>query len=191
MGRSRRILVVCGFVLILGVQLVFTIVLAVPSGVRVHSPQPGFLLDRVFVVSGDAWSKNGLSSVRVEAIPAGQTSTGVLSFVVARDAVKTRGKVLFLLSSWSVKITLPSDGLWRLRAVAVDSTGREVATAPRDISVRSGAPTREFRSWTPEHLVPVLLIFAIAVALGLFAKAGQTDPAGRPGWAYPTDGSRS
>ncbi len=185
MKRSRGILVACGFGLILGAQLAFVIVLAVPNGVRIHSPQPRFLLDRVFVVSGDAWASKGLSSVRVEAVPAGQTSSGALSFAAARDAVKTRGKVLFLLSSWAVKITLPSDGLWRLRAVAVDAAGRETATPPREVSVRAGAPVREFRSWTPEHLVPVLLIFAIAVALGLFAKTGQTESGGTAGLGAP------
>jgi len=173
MKRSRRIVVAAGFTLILGAQLVFTIALAVPSGVRIHSPQPGFLLDRGFVVSGDAWARDGLASVRVEAVPDGRTDVGILSFPVARDAVKTQGKVLFLLSSWSVKISLPSDGAWRLRAVAVDAGGREAATPAREISVRAGAPVREFRSWTTEHLVPVVLIFAVAVGLGLYARAGR------------------
>ena len=138
MKRSRRILVAAGFALILGAQCVFTVILSTPSGVRIHSPQPGFLLDRSFVVSGDAWARSpGVAGVRVEAVPADQRASGLLSFAASRDAVKSRGAVLYLLSSWSVKITLPSDGSWELRGVAVDANGREIATPPRAVQVRA------------------------------------------------------
>jgi hypothetical integral membrane protein (TIGR02206 family) len=181
--RSRRVIVAAGFALILGAQCIFTIVLATPNGVRIHSPQPGFLLDRSFVVSGDAWARSpGLAGVRVEAAPADQRAGGVLTFTASRDAVKSRGAVLFLLSTWSVKITLPSDGSWELRGVAVDASGREIATPPRVVQVRAGAPVREFRSWTAEHGLPVLLILILAIALGVFARGGRgTGP--RPGAA--------
>ncbi len=174
MKRSRRILVAAGFALILGAQCVFTIVLATPDGVRIHSPQPGFLLDRSFVVAGDAWARSAaLAALRVEAVPADRRATGLLTFPATRDAVKSRGAVLFHLSTWSAKITLPSDGSWELRAVAQDTGGREIATPPRTVQVRAGAPVREFRSWTAEHGLPVLLIVVLAVAIGIFARGGQ------------------
>jgi hypothetical integral membrane protein (TIGR02206 family) len=176
---SRRIIVAAGFILILGAQCLFTIILATPTGVRIHSPQPGFLLDRSFVVAGDAWARSpALADVRVEAVPADQRATGVLTFSASRDAVKSRGSVLFLLSTWSAKITLPSDGSWELRGVARDAGGREIATPPRVVQVRAGAPVREFRSWTAEHGLPVFLIVVLAVAIGLFAR-------GRRGAALP------
>jgi hypothetical integral membrane protein (TIGR02206 family) len=172
MSRSRWIIVAAGFAVILGAQAVFTIVLATPEGVRIHSPQQGLLQDRSLVVAGDAWARRGVASVRVEAIPADQRATGILSFPAARDAVTARGVTLFRLSSWSARVTLPGDGRWTLRAVSVDTAGRETATPPRELGVRAGAPTLQFRSWTPEHLVPIAIIVLVSVGLGLFARPG-------------------
>jgi hypothetical integral membrane protein (TIGR02206 family) len=148
---------------------------------RIHSPQKEIPLGRSFVVSGDAWSRAGLDGIRVEALAAGAHDTGVLTFPASRHAVKSRGRTLFLLAPWSVKVSLPSDGEWRLRGVAAGADGREIATPPRTVRVKAGTPAREFQSWTLEHGAPLLVIAALSIVVGLFArgeKGRAADPAG-------------
>jgi hypothetical integral membrane protein (TIGR02206 family) len=177
MQRSRTLIVLCGFVLILGAQVVFTIVLSTQNGIRMKSPQTGIPLGRTFVASGDVWARVGISTVRVEALPAPEGSAGVVTFAAQRDAVKSRGRTLYLLSSWSAALTLPSDGDWLLRGVLLAADGRETATPPRLVSVHAGTPAREFHSWTPEHVVPILIIVALSVGLGLYARGpGKEQP---------------
>jgi hypothetical protein len=54
MLRIRAIIIVGGFVLIIGSQIVYTILLATPDGVRIRSPEGTVTLDRSFAVVGDA-----------------------------------------------------------------------------------------------------------------------------------------
>jgi hypothetical integral membrane protein (TIGR02206 family) len=171
MRRSRRIIVAVGLSLILGAQAVFIVVLSTPDGARVKSPDGSVVLDRSFVASGDAWMREGIARVVVTAAPLGGDRRGeTIAVEAARDAVRYHGQVQFLLSTWSATVQLPSDGRWELRAEVEGNGGGRSRAGSRVLDVRAGSPAREFRSWTPAHLVPLALIVVVSIGLALVAR---------------------
>jgi hypothetical integral membrane protein (TIGR02206 family) len=182
MKRSRAIVLGAGLTLIIGAQILYTLILARPDGIRIRSPEAAVPLGRSFIVSGDAWMRAGLDSIEVTAVPVDQSARGTLAFAGARDSVRYRGKTLFALSTWSTRVELPADGRWEISAAAVGPNGRQVRTAGRSLSVRAGTIPREFRSWTPEHLIPLGIILIASIGLGAVARGSRGDRApGRPG----------
>lgn len=176
MRRSRAAIVVVGLSLILGAQVIFTVLLSTRDGARVKSPDGSLPLDRSFLVAGDAWMREGIARIVVRAAPLdGQETTGV-SLEAARDAVRFRGQVRFFLSTWSVRVQLPSDGRWEVWADVEGSRGGTARAESRTLEVRAGSPVREFRSWTAEHLVPLAVIAAVSIGLALAARrSGRFD----------------
>jgi hypothetical integral membrane protein (TIGR02206 family) len=170
MRRSRTIIVAVGLSLILGAQGIFTVMLSTPDGARVKSPDGSLLLDRSFVAAGDAWMREGIARIVVSAAPLDGHDAAVVSFEAARDAVRYRGQVQRLLSTWSARVQLPSDGRWELWAEVEGRRGGTARAESRTLNVRAGSPVREFRSWTPEHLVPLVLIVAASIGLALIAR---------------------
>jgi hypothetical integral membrane protein (TIGR02206 family) len=170
MRRSRTIIVAVGLSLILGTQAIFTAMLSTPDGARVKSPDGSLPLDRSFVAAGDAWMREGITRIVVSAAPLdGQDGTAV-SFDAARDAVRYRGQVQRLLSTWSVRVQLPSDGRWELWAEVEGIRGGTARAESRELDIRAGSPVREFRSWTAGHLVPLAVIAAASIGLALIAR---------------------
>ncbi|HUX19602.1 MAG TPA: TIGR02206 family membrane protein, partial [Spirochaetia bacterium] len=167
-----------GFTFIVGAQVVFTVVLSTPNGVRIRSPQVSTQVDPDFLVSGDAWMRGGLQRVEVLAAKANDTSLTPLSFIAQRDEVKFRGRALYPLSTWTARESLPGVGTWQIWARAVGQDGTIVETSKRKVTVASGAPSQEFRNWAPEHLIPLVLVFLTAIGLGLVARGGTRSAAG-------------
>jgi hypothetical integral membrane protein (TIGR02206 family) len=89
--------------------------------------------------------------------------------------VKYRGVTAFFISSWHAAIELPAEGAWRVSATAIGTDGTRVSTAPRTVTVDDAARVREFRLWTPEHLVPLALLLAAWIALPLVVRRAN-DP---------------
>jgi hypothetical integral membrane protein (TIGR02206 family) len=177
MRTSRKIIFIVGLALILGAQAIFIIVLSTPDGVRIRSPEGSFVLDRSFIVSGDAWMKSGIQRIEVTASPRDGSSVSPSPFAAERDMVRSKGKALFPLSTWNARVQLPSDGAWELRAAVVGADGRRIETTGRMVQARAGTPVREFQSWSVEHLVPFAIIVWGAVALGFLARRpGAFDP---------------
>jgi hypothetical integral membrane protein (TIGR02206 family) len=170
MRRLHAIIIAAGFLLILGSEIVYTVLLATPAGIRIRSPEGNVALSRSFVVSGDAWMKKGIVSIRVEADPRNRALSQRLVVAAERDTVLDRGRPLFALSTWNATVELPVDGSWSIRAVATAVDGTEVASSARDLSVRAGVIPREFKSWGAEHLIPFVIVLLGAVALGLLAR---------------------
>ncbi|MCX7030854.1 MAG: TIGR02206 family membrane protein [Spirochaetes bacterium] len=170
MRRSRRIIVAVGLSLILGAQAVFIVMLSTRDGARVKSPDGSIVLDRSFIAAGDAWMREGVARVVVSAVPLDGQEGATVSFEAARDAVRYRGQVQFLLSTWSVRVQLPSDGRWELWAEVEGIRGGTARAGSRVLDIRAGSPVREFRSWTPEHLVPLAVIVAVSIGLALAAR---------------------
>jgi hypothetical integral membrane protein (TIGR02206 family) len=176
MSRSRKIIIAIGLSLILGAQAVFIVVLSTPDGARVKSPDGTLPLDRRFVVAGDAWMREGIARIVVCAAPLDGPKKEVVSFAAVRDAVRYRGQVQFLLSTWSVRVQLPSDGRWELWAEVEGVQGGKTRAESRMLDIRAGSPVREFRSWTPGHLVPLAVIVVVSIGLALIARrAGSFD----------------
>jgi hypothetical integral membrane protein (TIGR02206 family) len=185
MRRSRSILVAAGLTLILGAQLLYTLLLASPDGIRIRSPEAAVPLGRSFVVSGDAWMRAGIERIEVTVALTDRTGSGPLTFPASRDLVRYRGDSIFPLSTWSAKVELPSDGRWEIRAAASAPDGRQATTAGRTVTVRAGTMPREFRSWSPEHLIPLGIILVASIGMGVIASGGRRGQA----QALPT-GSR-
>jgi hypothetical integral membrane protein (TIGR02206 family) len=181
MKRSRSLIIAAGLLLILGGQVVYTVILSTHDAVRIRSPEAATALDRTFVVSGDAWMKGGIDRIEVTAEPADGDGGGRLVFPGARDVVRHRWKALFSLSTWSTKVELPADGRWRVSAVATGKDSSQVRTSERILTVRAGAFPREFRSWTAEHLLPLAVVLAASIGLGLLARGAGGRPAGGQG----------
>mgnify|MGYP001050773071 CR=1 FL=1 len=176
MRRSRTIIVAAGLSLILGTQAVFIAVLSTPEGARVKSPDGTLPLDRSFVAAGDAWMREGIARIVVNAAPLDGQDGMAVSFDAARDAVRYRGQVQFLLSTWSVRVQLPSDGRWELWAEVEGVLGAKARAVSRVLDIEAGSPVREFRSWTAEHLVPLAVIAAVSIGLALAARrSGRFD----------------
>ncbi len=173
MKRFHSIVVTAGLSLILGAQILYTLLLATPDGIRIRSPEAAVPLDRSFIVSGDAWMRAGIERIEVTAAPVDRTGPSPLTFPAARDLVRYRGEPIFPLSTWSVRIELPSDGLWEIRAAASAPDGRKASTAGRAVRVRAGTLPREFKSWSPEHLAPLAIILLVSVGMGLIARGGR------------------
>ena len=170
MRAWKKTVFFAGLALILGSQAVFIAILSTPDGIRIRSPEGSFLLDRSFIVSGDAWMKAGIRRIDVTAAPENVADVAPLSFPAERDTVKYRGKALYSLSTWNARVQLPADGTWALRADVIGEDGSSVETADRMVQVVAGTPVREFRSWSVEHIVPIVLIVLLAVGLGLLAR---------------------
>jgi hypothetical integral membrane protein (TIGR02206 family) len=179
MKHSHSMVLAAGLTLILGAQVLYTLLLASPDGIRIRSPEAGVPLDRSFVVSGDAWMRGGIQKLVVTASPVDQTGSDPLAFHASRDLVRYKGEPIFPLSTWSARIELPADGLWELGAVTSTPDGRQKATEGRVVRVRAGTMPREFRSWSPEHMIPLAIILIASVSMGLIAR-------GRSGARTPT-----
>jgi hypothetical integral membrane protein (TIGR02206 family) len=168
---SRKIIVATGLSLILGAQAAFIVVLSTRDGVRVKSPDGSVTVDRTFVAAGDAWMREGIARILVHAAPLDGDRRGEAAvFEAERDAVRYHGQVQFLLSTWSAKVQLPSDGRWELWADAEGMQGGTTRAASRMLEVRAGSPVREFRPWTVGHLVPLAIIVAVSIAVALVAR---------------------
>jgi hypothetical protein len=100
-------------------------------------------------------------------------SASPLAFPAARDMVRHRGMTVFPLSTWSARVELPSDGRWEIRAAASAPDGRQATTPGRTVSVRAGTVAREFRSWSPGHLVPLGIVLVASLGMGLIARGGR------------------
>jgi hypothetical integral membrane protein (TIGR02206 family) len=168
--RSRKIVVAAGLTLILGAQAVFIVLLSAPDGARVKSPDGTVPLDRSFVAAGDAWMRDGIARIVVRVAPLDGQEQEHVSFEAARDAVRYRGQVKFLLSTWSVRAQLPSDGRWELWAEVEGNRGEMAKSNSRILEIRAGAPAREFRSWTIGHLLPLALIVLVSIGFALIAR---------------------
>jgi hypothetical integral membrane protein (TIGR02206 family) len=173
MRRSRSAVVAAGLLLILGGQVVYTVLLSTPAGIRIRSPEAAVALDRSFVVSGDAWMRAGIEGIQVTAEPVDAPALAAVSFPSARDMVRSGGKTILVLSTWSIRVDLPADGRWRIDASAIGTGGSTVRSAARTLTIRAGTLPREFRSWTPEHLVPLAAILLASIGLGLLARTDQ------------------
>lgn len=143
MRKSHARLIAVGFTLLLGIQALNTFLLSTPDGVRIHSPEGNGVLGRSFVVAGDAWMRKGIAGLSIELLPQGARATEALLFPAARDAVRSGGRTLFVLSSWSARIEVPTDGVWVLRAVVTGTDGSEATTPQRTLAVAAGAPITE------------------------------------------------
>jgi hypothetical integral membrane protein (TIGR02206 family) len=147
------------------------VLLSTPDGARVKSPDGSVTLDRSFVAAGDAWMREGIARVVVRAASLdGERRGEALAFEAARDAVRYRGQVQFLLSTWSAPVRLPADGRWELWAEVEGRGGGTPRAESRLLDVKAGSPVREFRSWTVEHLVPLAVIVAASIVLALIAR---------------------
>ncbi|MBE3064698.1 MAG: TIGR02206 family membrane protein [Spirochaetes bacterium] len=173
MRRSHSIVVAAGLTLILAAQILYTLMLASPDGIRIRSPEASVPLGRSFIVSGDAWMRAGIERIEVTISLADRTGSSPLTFPAARDLVRHRGESIFPLSTWSARIELPSDGRWEIRAAASAPDGRQATTAGRTVSVRAGTMPREFRSWSPEHLIPLVIILVASIGMGLIARGSR------------------
>ena len=153
-------------------QVLFAILLSTSAGIRIDHPIAGRRVPRVLPLTGTAWIKSGIERIEVTAVDAAGTT---VTAPAERWAVKYGGVTAFFISSWRGEIELPAEGAWRISATAVGTDGTRVSTEPRMVTVDDAARLREFRLWTPEHLVPLALLLAAWIALPLIVRRAN-DP---------------
>jgi hypothetical integral membrane protein (TIGR02206 family) len=168
MRSWQKVFVAAGPVLILGLQAVFTVLLATPSGIRLDHPLPGRRVPRTLPVTGTAWIRAGID--RVEVIGRDLATGATLTVPAERLAVKYRGITAFLLSFWRAEISLPSNGNWEVSARAIGVDGSIVAELPRTVTVSPEARLREFKPWSLNHLVFLGFLVVAWVALPLAVR---------------------
>jgi hypothetical integral membrane protein (TIGR02206 family) len=169
---TATILTWTGFALILVMQLVFTVLLATPAGIRIDHPRADRRVPRTLPLTGTAWIKGGIERIEVTAVDEAGT---VVTAPGERWAVKYGGVVAFFISSWHGTIELPREGAWRITATAVGTDGTRVSTPSRPVTVDDAARLREFRLWTPEHLVPLAILLAAWIVLPVLVRRAN-DP---------------
>lgn len=170
--RAATILTWTGFGLILAMQVVFTVLLATPAGIRVDHPLAGRSVPRTLPLTGTAWIKGGIERIIVSA----EDDAGAMILAPGeRWAVKYGGVTAFFISSWHGTIELPHEGAWRISATAIGTDGTRVSTPARAVTADDAARLREFRLWTPEHLVPLAILLAAWIALPLLVRKAN-DP---------------
>jgi hypothetical integral membrane protein (TIGR02206 family) len=177
MKRERAIFLVVGLALLVGVQAISTSLLLSPDGARIQWPEPGSTHGLSFVASGDAWMAPGpaaISELRLEATPMGKAQAALLVFPAERQVVKSGSAALFALPFWSARASLPAEGSWSLRLVAIARDGRRVESAPRRIDATSlGDPSDAgFSSWSAAHLGAIAAILVGALLVAYFARKG-------------------
>jgi hypothetical protein len=168
MRTWQKVFLAAGLVLILGVQAVFTVLLSTPAGIRVDHPVAGRTVPLAVPFTGTAWIRAGID--RIEVTARNPATGAVVTVPGKRLAVKYDGVVAFLLSFWRAEITLPSEGAWELDARAIGVDGTIVETGPRTVQAAAGARLRLFRSWSPEHLVPIGLLLVSWIVLPLVVR---------------------
>jgi hypothetical integral membrane protein (TIGR02206 family) len=161
-----------GLGIILGMQILFTVLLSTPAGIRIDHPIAGRRVPRTLPLTGTAWIRSGIERI---VVTAEDTAGTTVLAPGERWAVKYGGVIAFFISSWHAEIELPAEGAWRISATAIGADGTRVSTATRTVTVDDAARLRQFRLWTPEHLVPLALLLAAWIALPLVVRRAN-DP---------------
>ena len=175
MTTPNKIFIGVGISAIVVMQVVFSILILRPDGVRMRYPAPGEALPLAASVAGDAWMKGGTKSIEVRVADA--SGREVLSVPAQRDAVKYRGETVTLLAAWRAAIEFPGAGTYSIAATVFGSDGRSIRTAPRIVTVDPGFRSRAFVFGSVLHIVPILLVALLSVLVPLLVKRAGSDRA--------------
>ena len=168
MTASRKAIAAGGLGMIFCMQAVFTVLLSRPEGIRLNFPGPGAPIPRDSMVIGDAWIAGGIERIELHVKNA---ATGEVSlFPAERDRVKYKGTPVFALAGYRGRLSLASDGIYSLSAIALGSGGKSVQTAERMVSVSNAVVSKPFVFMSLEHLVPLILVAIACIAVPLLVR---------------------
>ena len=159
---------VAGFIALYGMQLIMSVLLVRPDGIRMHAPAPGTQLPLSTTVVGDAWMKAGVAAISVLVRDA---STGAAWRVQAvRDTVKYDGVPVSVLAAYRAKVQFPAAGTYLVSVVATGPDGRAIQSPARNVSVSPTAASHEFVFGSIAHVIPILLVLAACILRPLLVK---------------------
>ncbi len=173
MARSTRVLIIAGFCLIFGMDVVMTALLMRPDGIRMHAPVRGTTLPLRTTVAGDAWMKGGVLAVDVRIRD--DEAAAVQTVAAVRDAIRDRGRIVAPLAAWSAAVVFPSAGRWSLSAVVTGRDGRTLQTPWRHVSASADARSRRFVFGSLAHVVPLALFLVLCIMVPLLVRRAGSD----------------
>jgi hypothetical integral membrane protein (TIGR02206 family) len=126
-----------------------------------------------FKAAGFAWDKDSIEKgkdIEVNIILTRISDGKSLTFKAGRSAVHNGRTILFHLAAFSSDIILPETKNaenWTVVARMTTKTGLTLETAPRRIKIDPAADNREFRFFSPPHIIAIILITLCAVLIFL------------------------
>jgi hypothetical integral membrane protein (TIGR02206 family) len=175
MTVSKKIFIGVGISSIVVMQVIFSILLMRPVGVRMRYPADGESLPLAASVAGDTWMKGGTESIEVHVVDS--SGREVMSVPAQRDAVMDRGKTVTLLAAWRAAIEFPGAGTYSIAASAAGSDGRSIRTAPRTVTADPAVRPRAFVFGSLFHIVPIVLVALLTILVPLLVKRTGSDRA--------------
>ncbi len=174
---KTKYLALAGAIFLVGLDLLFFILDWAPSGIKLAVPLSGRKFPGHFVAEGHAWHENAKSKHTVTVVArkiapktTGSNTEKTVTKEAPRDAVRDKGKILYLLNSFHALFDLEGDGEWRVTAILKDESGKEVIRKSHDITIQRGIPNREFRTFSEEHLIPALMVLLACIAVGVYFR---------------------
>ncbi|MEI8094628.1 MAG: TIGR02206 family membrane protein [Spirochaetales bacterium] len=147
---------------LLALALGFSVALGTPEGVRLANPAAGETVGFGIDLAGDAWFAPGPQALAKVTVTASAPGTEV-SAEMQRIVVHGGGSAL-PLARWKGHLEVFAAGEWTLVAEATSTGGQTLRTAPRQVTVNAGAEAGAFRSFSPQHLFPLLAVLVLVVA---------------------------
>jgi hypothetical integral membrane protein (TIGR02206 family) len=168
MAGRFRVVIIAGFIALYGMQLLMSVLLCRPDGIRVHAPAPGTPLPLSTTIVGDAWMKAGVAAISVRIRD--MSSGAAWDVPAVRDTIKYNGASVSVLAAFRAKVQFPAAGTYAISAVASAAEGRSNETSPRQVSVSPAVASHEFVFGSIAHVIPILLVLAASVLLPLLVK---------------------
>ena len=168
MKKGTRILIIAGFCVVFGMDIIMAALLMRPGGVRMHAPVAGTALPLATTAVGDAWMKGGVMSVEVRVRD--ERTGAEMPVAATRDAIRARGAVVAPLAAWKAALELPSAGEYSLRAVVTGWDGRSMQTPWRRVSASPDGRSHEFVFGSVAHAIPLALFLALCIAVPLLVR---------------------
>lgn len=163
---------------IITIDFVLLVKFNVNSNVILHNPVSGSKYLPTFTAAGYAWDRDSIlrgEDITVTIIVARHSDGKSLSFDAKHFSVHYKDKILFHLSTFSCPVTLPEPEKpedWNITARMTTHSGYSLHTKPRRIRVASGVINREFRFFSFQHIIALVIIFIGAVVIFiLFRKS--------------------
>ncbi len=159
------------------------------SRIIMHYPVADSSYPLNFKAAGFAWDKDSIEkgkdieiSINLTRLSDGKN----LVFKVERSAVHNGPQILFRLAAFSSAINLPEARTaekWIVTAKMTAQSGRVLETAPRIITVNPVTPNHEFRMFSIQHIIVILMIIlSSAFLFALFGKSRNKNL--RPYFSY-------
>jgi len=138
-------------------------------GVSIYSPKNGSVTKPQFTVDGVVYSKEGISTLEAVLL---NSSNEEFKFPFTCHEVKYKEQTLLFLSSYTVQISLPADGDYRLTVYMKTKGDNVVKSVERTVHVDTVSAAPSFRMFNAGHMMTLGVMVVFAICLIIWARRG-------------------